>query len=74
MVPTDAGSRWVVRFERVLAELRNIRADIAALKGVLEGVVTVGALPLGRIAVADGDCRRAPAPSASAFPDARKPV
>ena len=48
MVPTDAGSRWVVRFERVLAELRNIRADIAALKGVLEGVVTVGALPLGR--------------------------
>jgi LysR family transcriptional regulator of gallate degradation len=33
MVPTDAGRRWVVRFERVLAELRHIRADIAALPG-----------------------------------------
>lgn len=48
MVPTDAGSRWVVRFERALAELRHIRADIAALQGVLEGAVTIGALPLGR--------------------------
>lgn len=48
MVPTDAGSRWIVRFERALADLRHIPADIAALQGVLEGAVTVGALPLGR--------------------------
>ncbi|ALF90921.1 MULTISPECIES: LysR family transcriptional regulator [Ralstonia solanacearum species complex] len=48
MVPTDAGSRWIVRFERVLSELRHIHADIAALQGVLEGTVTIGALPLGR--------------------------
>ncbi len=46
MVPTEAGARWVVRFERVLAELRHIEADIAALNGVLEGMVTVGALPV----------------------------
>ena len=48
MVPTDAGRRWVERFERVLAELRHIPEDIAALAGVVEGVVTVGALPLAR--------------------------
>jgi LysR family transcriptional regulator of gallate degradation len=48
MIPTDVGDRWRVRFERVLAELRHIVADVAALRGVLEGVVTVGALPLGR--------------------------
>jgi len=48
MIPTDVGDRWVLRFERVLAELRHILADVAALQGVLEGVVTVGALPLGR--------------------------
>jgi LysR family transcriptional regulator of gallate degradation len=48
MVPTDAGARWAVRFERVLAELRHIEADLAALKGVLQGVVTIGALPLAR--------------------------
>jgi LysR family transcriptional regulator of gallate degradation len=51
MVPTPAGERWVVRFKRVLAELRNIQADVAALKGVLEGVVTVGALPMMRTMV-----------------------
>jgi LysR family transcriptional regulator of gallate degradation len=48
MVPTDPGRRWVERFERVLAELRHIPEDIAALAGVVEGVVTVGALPLAR--------------------------
>lgn len=51
VLPTDAGARWVVQFERVLAELRNIEADVAALNGVLEGVVTVGALPLARTRV-----------------------
>jgi LysR family transcriptional regulator of gallate degradation len=48
MVPTDAGRRWIERFERVLGELRHIPEDIAALAGVVEGVVTVGALPLAR--------------------------
>lgn len=48
MVPTDAGRRWTGSFERVLAELRHIPEDIAALAGVVLGVVTVGALPLAR--------------------------
>jgi LysR family transcriptional regulator of gallate degradation len=51
VTPTEIGARWMVRFERVLAELRHIHADIAALRGVLEGMVTVGALPLGRTQV-----------------------
>jgi len=51
MVPTAVGERWVVHFKRVLAELRNIQADVAALQGVLEGIVTVGALPLIRTMV-----------------------
>jgi LysR family transcriptional regulator of gallate degradation len=51
MMPTAAGARWVVRFERVLAELRHIEADVAALKGVLEGELTIGALPLARTMV-----------------------
>ncbi|OZI18739.1 LysR family transcriptional regulator [Bordetella genomosp. 9] len=51
MVPTPVGERWVIRFKRVLAELRNIQADMAALNGALEGVVTVGALPMIRTIV-----------------------
>lgn len=48
MLPTDAGRRWIERFERALAELRHIPADVAALAGVVEGTVTIGALPLAR--------------------------
>jgi LysR family transcriptional regulator of gallate degradation len=48
MVPTDAGLRWTESFERVLSELRHIPEDIAALAGVVLGVVTMGALPLAR--------------------------
>lgn len=48
MLPTDPGRRWIERFERVLAELRHIPEDIAALAGVVRGVVTIGALPLAR--------------------------
>lgn len=48
MLPTDAGRRWTERFERALAELRHIPADIAALDGIVQGVVTIGALPLAR--------------------------
>jgi len=48
MVPTDCGRKWIERFERVLAELRHIPEDIAALAGVVQGTVTIGALPLAR--------------------------
>jgi LysR family transcriptional regulator of gallate degradation len=48
MLPTDAGRRWIERFERALAELRHIPEDVAALAGVVQGTVTIGALPLGR--------------------------
>jgi LysR family transcriptional regulator of gallate degradation len=48
MVPTDPGRRWIEHFERVLAELRHIPEDIAALAGVVQGTVTIGALPLAR--------------------------
>jgi LysR family transcriptional regulator of gallate degradation len=48
MVPTDMGRRCADHFERVLAELRHIPEDLAALAGVVLGVVTVGALPLAR--------------------------
>jgi LysR family transcriptional regulator of gallate degradation len=48
MLPTDAGRRWIGRFERALAELRHIPEDVAALAGVVQGTVTIGALPLAR--------------------------
>lgn len=48
MLPTDAGRKWIERFERALAELRHIPEDVAALAGVVEGKVTIGALPLAR--------------------------
>jgi LysR family transcriptional regulator of gallate degradation len=37
-----------LRLKRALAETRHAVADIAALRGVTQGKVTVGALPLGR--------------------------
>jgi LysR family transcriptional regulator of gallate degradation len=51
MVCTDSGARWVTHFERCLAELRHIEADMAAAHGELSGVVTLGALPLIRTTV-----------------------
>lgn len=48
MLPTDAGRHWCESFERVLAELRHIPEDLAALQGVVLGTVTIGALPLAR--------------------------
>jgi LysR family transcriptional regulator of gallate degradation len=47
-VPTEAGIKWLPGFERALCELNHIGPDIAALSGVLEGTVTIGALPLAR--------------------------
>lgn len=48
MLPTEAGEALAFRVKRALAELRHVDADIAALKGHTKGIVTVGALPLGR--------------------------
>ena len=48
MLPTPAGAALALRLKRALAEIRNAVADIAALRGITEGTVTVGALPLCR--------------------------
>ena len=48
MTPTENGRRWIEAFERVLSELRHIPEDIAALSGVVLGLVSIGALPLAR--------------------------
>jgi LysR family transcriptional regulator of gallate degradation len=48
LVPTDTGELVLLHFHRVLAELRNIRPDLAAMTGLVHGTVTMGALPLGR--------------------------
>jgi LysR family transcriptional regulator of gallate degradation len=51
LLPTDLGARWVLRFDRALAELRYLQDDLAAMRGSVEGVVSVGALPLARTRV-----------------------
>jgi LysR family transcriptional regulator of gallate degradation len=48
MIPNQAGLALALRLKRALAETRHALADIAALRGVTQGTVTVGALPLGR--------------------------
>ena len=48
MIPTRAGAALALRLKRALAEVRHAVADIAALQGITQGTVTVGALPLGR--------------------------
>lgn len=48
MVANDAGVRLVSRGKRILAELRHMESDIAAISGTLQGQITIGALPLGR--------------------------
>jgi len=47
-VLTDIGQELTFHFRRSLAELRHISSDLAAMEGTLEGVVRIGALPLGR--------------------------
>ncbi|HEY4074417.1 MAG TPA: LysR family transcriptional regulator [Herbaspirillum sp.] len=49
MFLTEAGELLLFRAKRALAELRNIKAEIAALSGTMEGRVTVGVLPLGQM-------------------------
>ncbi|MGH8415838.1 MAG: LysR family transcriptional regulator [Pseudomonas sp.] len=46
--PTRAAHEVLYPVRRALNELRHIRADVALIKGSLQGLVTVGALPLGR--------------------------
>ncbi|MDQ2962652.1 MAG: LysR family transcriptional regulator [Pseudomonadota bacterium] len=48
MMPTPAGVALALRLKRALAEIRHAVADIASLRGITQGAVTVGALPLGR--------------------------
>jgi LysR family transcriptional regulator of gallate degradation len=48
VTPTRAGLALAFRFKRALSELRSIDSDIAAIRGVVQGRVVVGALPLGR--------------------------
>ncbi|MFT4191599.1 MAG: LysR substrate-binding domain-containing protein [Comamonas sp.] len=45
------GVRWLRRFDLALSELRDLEADVAALRGSLEGRIVIGALPLMRTRV-----------------------
>jgi len=47
-VPTDIGQVLIFHFRRCLAELRHIGADLGAMEGTVQGLVRIGALPLGR--------------------------
>ena len=51
MLLNEAGEILVLRTKLALAELRHIEADIAALHGKTEGLVTVGAHPLSRTVI-----------------------
>ena len=46
--PTRASLEILYPVRRALNELRHIAADVALIRGTLQGLVTVGALPLGR--------------------------
>lgn len=48
LLPTRASLDILFSVRRALNELRHIDTDISALQGTLQGVVQVGALPLGR--------------------------
>jgi len=48
LLPTRASLDILFPGRRALNELRHIDTDISALQGTLQGVVQVGALPLGR--------------------------
>lgn len=51
VVPTRIGAQLAFRCKRVLAELRSIESDVAGIRGVVQGSVVVGALPLSRTLV-----------------------
>jgi LysR family transcriptional regulator of gallate degradation len=46
--PTRASNEILYPIRRALNDLRHIPADVALIRGSLQGLVTVGALPLGR--------------------------
>ncbi len=46
--PTRASHEILFPIRRALNELRHLETDITAIRGTLQGVVQVGALPLGR--------------------------
>ncbi len=48
LLPTNDGETFLLHVRRALNELRHVSDDVAALRGSIQGVVTVGALPLGR--------------------------
>lgn len=48
MQPTRTAVEMAYPIQRALTELRHIQADVDYMKGVLGGVVHIGALPLGR--------------------------
>lgn len=48
MIPTAAGVALALRLKRALAEIRHAVADIASLRGITQGTVTLGAPTLGR--------------------------
>lgn len=48
LLPTRASHDILFPIRRALNELRHIEADISAMRGSLQGVVQIGALPLGR--------------------------
>jgi LysR family transcriptional regulator of gallate degradation len=58
MMPTPAGTALALRLKRALAEIRHAVADIASLRGVTQGTVTVGALPLAHAAAPGVDRQR----------------
>ncbi|WP_175945364.1 LysR family transcriptional regulator [Caballeronia sp. BCC1704] len=64
---TSEGETFVLHVRRALNELRHIPDDIAALRGTIQGYVTVGALPLGRTLILPGAIARV----ASHYPGVR---
>jgi LysR family transcriptional regulator of gallate degradation len=51
MLVNEAGEILLLRTKRALAELRHVEADIAAMRGMPQGLVTVGAHPLSRTVI-----------------------
>ncbi|WP_277182842.1 LysR family transcriptional regulator [Caballeronia sp. BR00000012568055] len=58
---TSEGETFLLHVRRALNELRHIPDDLAALRGTIQGDVTVGALPLGRTLILPGAIARAAA-------------
>ncbi|BAO91754.1 LysR family transcriptional regulator [Caballeronia cordobensis] len=55
---TSEGETFLLHVRRALNELRHIPDDLAALRGTIQGYVTVGSLPLGRTLILPGAIAR----------------